>query len=91
PLGVGRVHIRWSVAFAPEVWTALSADDRAQARARVLELIAAVNGEDRPVVEGVWRALHHRHAARGPFSHLERNVHDVDRYVAARVTGVVRD
>ncbi len=91
PLGVGRVHIRWSLAFAPEVWTALSADDRAQALARVLDLITAVNGEDRPVVEGVWNALHHRLAARGPFSHLERNVHDIDRYVAARVTGVVRD
>lgn len=88
PLGVGRVHIRWSVAFAPEVWNALPTVEQSQALDRVLQLVTAVNAEDRPVVEGVWNGLHHREAARGPFSHLERNVHDMDRYVAARVTGV---
>ncbi|MGB8861535.1 MAG: SRPBCC family protein [Ilumatobacteraceae bacterium] len=90
PLGVGQVHIRWSVAVAPEVWDAPDVD-RDSYLDRILALIVAVNAEDRPVVEGVWKALHHWAAPRGPFSHLERNVYDIDRYVAARVTGIARD
>jgi hypothetical protein len=54
-------------------------------------LLAAVNAEDRPVIEGVWNALHHHDAARGPFSYLERNVFDIGRYIAARVTGIASD
>lgn len=38
------------------------------------------------MIEGVWSALHHHDAARGPFSYLERNVYDIDRYVASQVT-----
>jgi len=86
PLGVGQVHIRWSVAIAPEVWA-----DEAHHPSylqRILDLITAVNAEDRPVIEGLWRALHHHDAPRGPFSYLERNVYDIDRYLAARVTGI---
>ena len=89
PVGVGRVHIRWSVAVAPEVWSAESR--REELLAGILDLIATVNAEDRPVIEGVWNALHHRDAARGPFSYLERNVYDIDRYVAARVTSFLPD
>ena len=89
PVGVGRVHIRWSVAVAPEVWSA--EPRREELLAGILDLIATVNAEDRPVIEGVWNALHHRDAARGPFSYLERNVYDIDRYVAARLTGFLPD
>ncbi|HQZ33300.1 MAG TPA: SRPBCC family protein [Ilumatobacteraceae bacterium] len=85
PIGVGQVHIRWSLAIAPEVWNDPSLD-REPYLARILDLITAVNGEDRPVIEGVWRALHHRDAQRGPFSYLERNVYDIGHYVATRVT-----
>ena len=85
PLGVGRVHIRWSVAVAPEVWS--DEAGRAGLVARILGLIDTVNAEDRPVVEGVWRALHHGSATRGPFSYLEGNVYDIDRYLATRLTG----
>jgi len=85
PLGVGRVHIRWSVAVAPEVWND-PVLDRETYLARILDLLAAVNGEDRPVIEGVWRALHHRNSARGPLSYLERNVHDIGHYLASRLT-----
>jgi phenylpropionate dioxygenase-like ring-hydroxylating dioxygenase large terminal subunit len=81
PLGVGQVHIRWSLAVAPEVWNDPSLD-RQPYLARILDLLTAVNGEDRPVIEGVWRALHRRDAARGPFSYLERNVYDIGHYVA---------
>ena len=84
PVGVGRVHLRWSVAVAPEAWAAEA--DRAGAVARIIELIDTVNAEDRPVIEGVWRALHHRGASSVPFSYLEGNVHDIDRYIATRVT-----
>ncbi len=84
PLGVGQVHIRWSVAVAPELWSAEA--DRAGVVERILELIDTVNAEDRPVIEGVWRALHHSGAARGPFSYLEGNVYDIDHYLATRLT-----
>ena len=85
PLGVGQVHIRWSVAVAPELWSAEA--DRAGVVERIVELIDTVNAEDRPVIEGVWRALHHSGAARGPFSYLEGNVYDIDHYLATRLTG----
>ncbi len=85
PIGVGKVHIRWSLAVAPEVWND-PALDREPYLTRILDLLTAVNGEDRPVIEGVWRALHHRDARRGPFSYLERNVYDIGHYVATRVT-----
>ncbi len=86
PVGVGQVHIRWSLAIAPEVWNDPELD-REPYLARILELLVAVNGEDRPIIEGVWRGLHHQDAARGPFSYLERNVYDVDHYIAGRLTG----
>jgi choline monooxygenase len=86
PLGVGRVHIRWSVAVAPEGWEGASEAGQAALVRRILDLIDAVNGEDRPVIEGVWRGLHQPQAARGPFSYLESNVHDIGRYVAGRLT-----
>ena len=85
PVGVGQVHIRWSLAIAPDVWNDPHLD-REPYLARINDLLVAVNGEDRPVVEGVWRALHHRDAPRGPFSYLERNVYDIGHYVAARLT-----
>jgi phenylpropionate dioxygenase-like ring-hydroxylating dioxygenase large terminal subunit len=93
PLGVGQVHLRWSLAVAPEVLASAAwapGPPRDAELARILDLLEAVNAEDRPVIEGVWRALHHRHAPRGPFSYLEGNVHDIDRYIAARVTGLAR-
>jgi len=85
PVGVGQVHIRWSLAIAPEVWNDTDLD-REPFLTRILDLLTAVNGEDRPVIEGVWRALHHRDSPRGPFSYLERNVYDIGRYVAGRLT-----
>ena len=91
PLDVGSVHIRWSVALAPEVCAGLAEADREPYVTAVLQLIAEVNAEDRPVVEGVWQALHHRGAQRGPFSFLEGNVYDIDRYVARRLTGNLPD
>ena len=69
--------------IAPEVWATAEQQPYLQ---RILDLITAVNAEDRPVIEGVWQALHHHGAPRGPFSYLERNVYDIDRYLAERLT-----
>jgi len=91
PLGVGQVHIRWSVAVAPEVWSDLDLDSRSSYVDRIMALVVAVNGEDRPVIEGVWRAMHHRQAARAPFSYLEQNVFDIDRYIAGLLSGLPAD
>jgi len=85
PVSVGQVHIRWSLAVAPEVWNDESLD-RGPYLERILALLAAVNGEDRPIIEGVWRALHHRNSPRGPFSYLECNVYDIGHYLASRLT-----
>lgn len=85
PVSVGEVRIHWSLSVAPE-----RLDAEADPEAYVLHtrrLLDAVNAEDRPVVEGLWRALHHRDAPRGPMSRLEGNVDDIHRYIAGRLIG----
>ncbi|MEM7093902.1 MAG: aromatic ring-hydroxylating dioxygenase subunit alpha [Actinomycetota bacterium] len=49
-----------------------------------------VNGEDRPVVEGVASSMAGPQFTRGPWSSLERNVFDFDRYVATRLAGAAQ-
>ncbi|HAP76244.1 MAG TPA: hypothetical protein DCR14_09200 [Acidimicrobiaceae bacterium] len=87
PLGVGRVHLRWWLAVAPEMW----ADEprRPELLQRTLSLLDAVNAEDRPVVEGVWRAMHHRDVPNGPSSRLEGNVRDIQRWLLAQLTPLI--
>jgi phenylpropionate dioxygenase-like ring-hydroxylating dioxygenase large terminal subunit len=80
PVGTDRVRIRWDVSVAPEQLAAQPDPDAYVAR--VIELLTRVNAEDRPVVEGVHRGLRRADAPRGPFSYLERNVYDFDRYIA---------
>ena len=80
PLGVDRVRLRWDVSVAPEVLAdQADADDYV---AKLLSLLNLVNAEDRPIVEGVFRGVHHPDLRRGPLSYLERNVYDFDRYMA---------
>jgi phenylpropionate dioxygenase-like ring-hydroxylating dioxygenase large terminal subunit len=83
PLGTDRVRIRWDVSIHPRVLDDQS--DRDAYVASVLELLVAVNEEDRSIVEGVRRNAEGPQFARGPWSYLERNVYDFDRYVARRV------
>jgi len=83
PLGVDRVRIRWDVSVAPEV-LADQADPPAYV-AELLDLLHTVNAEDRPIVEGVFQSVHPK-MARGPFSYLERNVYDFDRFIAKSLT-----
>jgi phenylpropionate dioxygenase-like ring-hydroxylating dioxygenase large terminal subunit len=84
PLGTDRVRIRWDVSVAPDVLAAQRDPDAYVAS--VLELLHAVNAEDRPVVEGIRRNADGPQFPRGPLSYLERNVYDFDRYIARRLT-----
>ncbi len=89
PLGVDRVRIRWDVSVAPEVLDDQFDPDRYIAR--LLDLLNLVNAEDRPIVEGVFRGVHHPDLPRGPLSYLERNVYDFDRYIARATSGATDD
>ena len=83
PLGVGQVRLRWDVSVAPEVLAAQSDPDAYVAA--LLDLLNLVNSEDRPIVEGVFRGVHHPGLVRGPLSYLERNVYEFDRYIARAI------
>jgi len=90
PIGTDRVRIAWQVAVAPDVLG--DVDDRATFVDDLMGLVHQVNGEDRPIVEGIQRSLHRPQFERGPMSHLEQNVFDFDRYVSRRLTATsVRD
>lgn len=83
PIGVDRVRIRWDVSVAPEVLADQTSPD--EYVADLLDLLNMVNSEDRPIVEGVFRAIRPE-MTRGPLSYLERNVYDFDRYIARALT-----
>jgi phenylpropionate dioxygenase-like ring-hydroxylating dioxygenase large terminal subunit len=84
PLGTDRVRIRWDLSVAPAVLA--SQPDRDAYVADVLGLLQAVNAEDQPIVEGIRRAADGPQFRRAPWSYLERNVHDFDRYIARRLS-----
>jgi choline monooxygenase len=84
PLGTDRVRIRWDVSVAPEMLAAQA--DPAAYVASLLELLHAVNAEDRPVIEGVRRTADGPQFERGPLSYLERNVYDFDRFIATALS-----
>jgi choline monooxygenase len=85
PIGTDQVRIAWQVAAAPEVLA--DQPDRDRYVAGLLELIALVNSEDQPIVEGVRRSIARPQFERAPLSYLERNVYDFDRYICRRLTG----
>ena len=89
PLGVDRVRLRWDVSVAPEVLADQA--DADQYVAKLLTLLNLVNAEDRPIVEGVFRGVHHPDLRRGPLSYLERNVYDFDRYIAGALGATTDD
>jgi choline monooxygenase len=86
PKGVGEVHVRFSVALAPEVHAALG-ETREAWIAELVDFFDRVNAEDRFVVEGIYKGTHAPLASRGPLSWLEREIHDFARYLANRLTG----
>lgn len=83
PRGVGEVDVRFGAAIAPEVHAGL--DDP---KAWIMEtetFFDMVNAEDRMVVEGIYVGAQSSHAAPGPLSWLEREIHDFQRYLARRL------
>jgi choline monooxygenase len=83
PHGHDHVDIDWRVAVAPEM-LATQADPDAYV-ADVIRLVNMVNAEDQPVVEAMQRSTASPQFAGAPFSYLERNVYDFDRYIATRL------
>ena len=80
PDGIDRVNIRWAVSIPAEILEA--AKVRQSVIDEVMALIHQVNGEDRPIVENVFRSTASPDAQQGPLSWLERNVWEFGRYLA---------
>jgi choline monooxygenase len=83
PDGVGRVSVRWGVSIPAEILD--NAEDRQATIDEQMSLIHQVNGEDKPIVEKVFRGAGSPDAEQGPLSYLERNVWDFCRYLARRL------
>lgn len=84
PKGVGEVDIRFGVALAPEVHEDIGKNDKS-----LTELVGffdVVSAEDRFVVEGIFSGSQSGFAHPGPLSWLEREIHDFERYLAARLS-----
>jgi choline monooxygenase len=86
PKSVDEVHVRFGLALAPEVNTALG-DTRDQWLAEVITFFDKVNAEDKYVVEGIAVGSRAPLARPGPLSWLEREVHDFARYLDRRLNG----
>lgn len=87
PAGVDQVHIRYGIAFAPELFTSIPDEE---ARQRYLDdyigVIDQVNEEDRYVVETLCYTAKSAFAAPGRLSHLERPNHEFMRYLVRQMT-----
>jgi choline monooxygenase len=80
PDGVDHVRVRFGLAVAPEVYAGLG--DGLQAWLKdTLVFFDKVNAEDRFVVEGIHRGSSSPLARQGPFSWMERELHDFARYL----------
>ena len=83
PQGVGKIRIRWRVSIPREILD--NSPDREKHIADVKALLVQVNSEDRPVVEGLFRASASTSARSSRMSHLERNIYEFDRYIARKL------
>jgi choline monooxygenase len=80
PKNVGEVHVRFGASLAPEVLNALG--DRREAFIKdLIDFFDKVNDEDRFLVEGLQQGSAGPLATAGPFSWLERELHDFSRYL----------
>ncbi len=84
PQGPGKVNIRWAVSIPAEILD--NADDRQGVIDEAMDLLHQVNGEDRPIVENVFRSTASPDASQGPLSYLERNVWEFGRYLARNLS-----
>ncbi len=83
PEGVGNVRVRFGAAIAPEVLVDL--EDREVFLLETSNFFEHVNGEDRFVVEGIYKGARAPMTEPGPLSWLEREIHDFRRYLARRL------
>ena len=83
PKGVGEVHVRFGVALAPERIAAFPSKEAALKD--LVSFFDHVNEEDRFVVEGIFKGAHGALAEAGPLSYLEREIHDFQKYLVARL------
>ena len=86
PKGPHQVQVRFGLALAPEVHAALGDGLPAWLDA-TLTFFDKVNAEDKFVVEGIHRGSASPLARSGPFSWLEREIHDFARYLDRRLNG----
>ena len=83
PKGVGQVHVHFGVALAPEVIASI--EDKEKTLEDLTEFFTHVNGEDRMVVEGIFKGAKAPLNVPGHLSWLERELHDFTRYLANRM------
>jgi phenylpropionate dioxygenase-like ring-hydroxylating dioxygenase large terminal subunit len=89
PDGADHVRVRFGLAVAPEVHAALG-EGLPQWLEKTLAFFDKVNAEDKFVVEGIHRGSASPLARPGPFSWLEREIHDFARYLDRRLNGPVK-
>ena len=89
PGDIDHVHVRFGLAVAPEAYAALG-DRRQEWLATTLAFFDKVNAEDKFVVEGIHRGSSSPLARSGPFSWLEREIHDFAGYLDRRLNGDAR-
>ena len=80
PDGVDKVRVRWGVSIPGEILE--GASDRQAVIDEQMDLIHQVNGEDKPIIENVFRTTRSPDAIQGRLSYLERNVWQFGRYLA---------
>jgi phenylpropionate dioxygenase-like ring-hydroxylating dioxygenase large terminal subunit len=83
PEGPGQVHVRIGVALAPEVHAAQA--DLPAFVETMTGFFDQVNGEDRAIVEGLYRGAAAPLARGGQLSWLEREIHEFTGYLARRL------
>ena len=86
PDGADHVRVRFGLAVAPEVHAALG-DGLPAWLEETLVFFDKVNAEDKFVVEGIHRGSASPLARSGPFSWLEREIHDFSRYLDRKLNG----
>jgi choline monooxygenase len=80
PKSMGQIHVRFGVALAPEVMSALN--DPEVYIAELVKFFDEVNEEDRVIVEGLYQGTGAPLARPGRLSWLEREIHDFIGYLA---------
>jgi choline monooxygenase len=84
PKGPQQVHVRFGALVAPEVKAALG-DGYETWKQTTIAFFDKVNAEDKFVVEGIHKGSASPLARPGPFSWLEREIHDFTKYLDAKL------